>query len=288
MLPVQGGIYLLAGPGGNVTVHVSDDGVLLVDSGAPGTAVALLAAVRRITPQPVGYIINTSADADHTGGNEPLSTQGTDPGGNAPGNFGFRLGVAPIIAHENVLKRMSAPSGERSPMPFAAWPTSAYFAAKKTMFVGDDPIEIYAQPAAHTDGDSIVFFRRADVISTGDVFMTDRYPVIDLTRGGTVQGVLDALNHIIDIAIPRFNEQGGTLIIPGHGRICNESDVVEYRDMTTIVRDRIAAMIAAGLSLEQVKAVRPTLDYDGVYGAITGPWTTDMFVEAVYKDLSRR
>lgn len=287
-LPVQGGVYMLAGPGGNVTVHVSDEGVLLVDTAAPGATAALLAAIRRITPQSVGYIINTSAEADHVAGNESLSTQGTDAGANAPGNFGFRLGVAPIIAHEKVLNRLSAPNGERSPMPFAAWPTNTYFGAKKTMFVGEDPIEIFAQPAAHSDGDSIVFFRRADVISTGDIFMTDRYPVIDLARGGTVQGLLDALNHVIDIAIPRFNEQGGTLIVPGHGRICNESDVVEYRDMTTIIRDRVAAMIAAGLSLEQVKAARPTLDYDGVYGAVTGPWTTDMFVEALYKDLSRR
>jgi len=186
------------------------------------------------------------------------------------------------------LKRVSAPAGERPPMPFAAWPTNTYFGGKKTMFVGDDPIEVHAQPAAHSDGDSIVFFRRADVIVTGDVFMTDRYPMIDLARGGTVQGTLNALNHIIDIAIPRFNEQGGTLVVPGHGRICNESDVVEYRDMVTIVRDRIVAMIAARFSLAQTIAARPTLDYDGVYGAATGPWTTDMFVEAMYKDLSRR
>jgi glyoxylase-like metal-dependent hydrolase (beta-lactamase superfamily II) len=172
-------------------------------------------------------------------------------------------------------------------MPFAAWPTSTYFSAKKTMFFGDDPIEIHAQPAAHTDGDSIVFFRRADVISVGDVFTPDRYPMIDLARGGSIQGVLDALNHIIDIAISRFNQQGGTLIVPGHGRLCNESDVVEYRDMATIVRDRVTAMLDRGMTLEQVKTARPTLDYDGIYEAATGSWTTDMFVEAVFRSLGR-
>ena len=287
VLPVQGSIYLLAGPGGNVTLHVSEDGALLVDSSAAGATDKLLAAVRAITDKPISYIINTSADADHIGGNEQLSSTGSDPGGNAPGNFGFRLNVAPIVAHENVLRRMSAPSGERPPMPFAAWPTSAYFSDKKTLFIGDDPVEIHAQPAAHTDGDSIVFFRHSDVVSAGDVFMTDRYPVVDLSRGGSVKGVIDALNHIIDIAIPRFNQQGGTLIVPGHGRICNESDVVEYRDMLTIIRDRIQAMVKGGMTLPQVLAARPTLDYEGVYGATSGPWTTAMFVEAVYQDLSR-
>jgi glyoxylase-like metal-dependent hydrolase (beta-lactamase superfamily II) len=215
-----------------------------------------------------------------------MSQAGQDPGGNAPGNSGFRIGVAPIIAHEGVMRRMSAPTGQQPARVFAAWPTSTYFNNKKTLFVGDDPIEIYAHRGV-TDGDSIVFFRRSDVISAGDLFMTDRYPVIDLERGGGVQGVLDGLNRIIDLAIPRFNQQGGTLVIPGHGRIGNESDVVEYRDMLTIVRDRVRAMIAQRMTLDQVKAARPTLDYDGVYGTASGPWTTAMFVEALYRDLSR-
>jgi glyoxylase-like metal-dependent hydrolase (beta-lactamase superfamily II) len=288
VLPVQGSISLIAGPGGNVVVESSDEGLLVVDTGAPGATGLLLAALRTISPLPVTSIINTSADADHMGSNEALARAGTDRGGNAPGNFGFRLEGAPVIAHENVLRRVSAPSGERPALPFAAWPTSTYFSEKKTLFYGDEPIEIIAQPRAHTDGDSIVFFRRSDVIAAGDVFMTDRFPVIDLDRGGSLQGVIDALNRIIDIAIPRFNQQGGTLIVPGHGRISNESDVVEYRDMATIVRDRIQRMVDRGLSLAQVKAARPTLDYDGVYGASDGPWTTEMFVEAAYRDLTRR
>ena len=281
------GIYLLAGPGGNVTAHISDDGVLLVDTGDSANVGKLSAALAKLSDRPVSTIINTSVDELHSGGNEPLSQTGRDRGVNAPGNSGFRIGVAPIIAHEGVMRRMSAPTGEQSTRVFAAWPTSTYFTDKKTMFFGDDPVEVYAHQG-YTDGDSIVFFRRSDVISAGDLFMTDRYPVIDVARGGRVQGVLDGLNRIIDLAIPRFNQQGGTLVIPGHGRIGNESDVVEYRDMLTIVRDRIRRMIAARLTLEQVKAARPTLDYDGVYGASSGPWTTEMFVEAVYRDLSRR
>lgn len=285
-VPVRDGIYLLAGPGGHVTAHISEDGVLLVDTGPEADAATLQAALAQLTDKTVTYIINTSVVAEHSGANEPISQGGRDPGGNAPGNFGFRIGVAPIIAHERVLQRMSAPTGQQPARAFAAWPTSAYFGDKKTMFVGEDPIEISAHRGV-TDGDSIVFFRHSDVISAGDLFMTDRYPMIDLERGGSVQGVLDGLNTIIDLAIPRFNQQGGTLVIPGHGRIGNESDVVEYRDMLTIVRDRVRGMIAQRLTLEQVKAARPTLDYDGVYGATTGPWTIDMFVEALYADLSR-
>jgi len=287
VLPVQGSLYLVAGPGGNVVVQAAEEGLLLVDTGAAGGADGLREALRSISPRPVTTIINTSADSDHVGANGVLAQAGTDRGGNAPGNSGFRIETAPIIAHENVLRRVSAPSGEPSVLPFIAWPTSTYFTERKTMFYGEEPIEILSQPSAHTDGDSIVFFRRSDVIAAGDIFMTDRYPVFDPARGGSLQGVIDGLNRIIDLAIPRFNQQGGTLVVPGHGRIGNESDVTEYRDMATIIRDRIRAMIQQGLTLEQVKAARPTLDYDGIYGAIDGAWTTDMFVEAVYRDLSR-
>lgn len=287
VLHVQGGVYLLVAGGANVTVQVGEQGVLLVDAGAAPMREQILAAVRRLSPQPIRYIVNTSADPDHVGGNGTLAEAGLNPAAaNAPGNFGIPSAAAPIVAHERVLRRLSAPTGVEPPFPFPWWPTSTFAGPKKTLHLNGEGIELLHQPAAHTDGDILVYFRGSDVISAGDVLSTVSYPVIDAARGGSVQGVIDALNRIIDIAIPRFNQQGGTRIIPGHGRICNEADVVEYRDMVTIVRDRIRLLAAQGLSLDDVKAARPTIDYDGVYGADTGPWTTDQFIEAVYRDVS--
>ena len=193
---------------------------------------------------------------------------------------------ATIVAHEAVLNRMSAPTGKESPFPPKAWPTITYFTKEKKMFFNGEALEIIHIPNAHTDGDSMVFFRRSDVISTGDLYVTTSFPIVDLDRGGNIQGVLDALNRVIDISVPREKQEGGTYVIPGHGRICDQADLVEYRDMTTIMRDRIQDMVKRGMTLDQVKAARPTLDYDGVYGASTGFWTTDKFVEAVYKSLA--
>jgi glyoxylase-like metal-dependent hydrolase (beta-lactamase superfamily II) len=141
---------------------------------------------------------------------------------------------------------------------------------------------------AHTDGDVMVFFRRADVLSSGDVFVTASYPVIDASRGGSVQGEIDALNAIIDLTVPERNQMGGTRVIPGHGRICNEADVVDYRDMVTIIRDRVRDMAKKGMTLQQVRAARPSLEYDGIYGTTTGQWTTDMFLEAIFKDVGKK
>jgi glyoxylase-like metal-dependent hydrolase (beta-lactamase superfamily II) len=140
-------------------------------------------------------------------------------------------------------------------------------------------------PAAHTDGDSIVFFRRSDVISAGDIFTPETYPVIDLARGGSVQGVIDALNRIIELTVPAKYQEGGTYVIPGHGRLCEEADVVEYRDMVTIIRDRIQDLIRKGKTLEQVRAARPTLDYDTQYGGGATGSGAARFVEAVYRSL---
>jgi glyoxylase-like metal-dependent hydrolase (beta-lactamase superfamily II) len=289
VLKVQGNVYMLVSGGANITAQVGEQGVFLVDSGPGTVSTEVLAAIRSISPNPIRYVANTNVDADHTGGNAALSAAGLNLAAiNAPGNFGLPMQSAPIIAHENVSNRMSAPTGDTSPFPFAAWPTSTFFGMKKTIALNGEGIELLHQPSAHTDGDTMVYFRGSDVISAGDVFSTVTYPVIDRARGGSVQGVLDALNRIIDITIPRFNQQGGTRVIPGHGRICNESDVVEYRDMVTIVRDRIELMASKGMTLDQVKAARPTLDYDGVYGTTTGAWTTDMFIEAVYQDLIDR
>ncbi len=133
----------------------------------------------------------------------------------------------------------------------------------------------------------IVFFRGSDVVSTGDLFRTDSYPVIDAAKGGTIQGELNALNMILDITVPERNQMGGTRVVPGHGRVCNEADVLEYRDMLTIIRDRVRDMAKKGMTLPQVKAAHPTLEYDGIYGT-RKDWTAEMFLEAVYRELSQK
>jgi glyoxylase-like metal-dependent hydrolase (beta-lactamase superfamily II) len=154
------------------------------------------------------------------------------------------------------------------------------------LYFNGEPVQLLHMPAAHSDGDSIVYFQRSDVIATGDLFNIESYPVIDLARGGTVNGVIDGLNRVIDIAIPERNEEGCTLIVPGHGRICDEYEVVTYRDMVTIIRDRVQALIDKGMTLEQVQAAGVTMDYDGRYGTEQGTWTTRKFIEAVYRSLA--
>ena len=282
--PVQGNIYMIVGAGGNITVQVGDDGVLVVDAGAAPLSEAVLGAIRTLSPKTIRYIVDTSADPDHVGGNEYIAKAGRvfDSGNTRP--LGA-AGAASIMAHVKVLDRMSAPTGKAAPTPTGAWPTDTYFTENLELFFNGEAIQILSQPAAHTDGDSIVYFRHSDVISAGDVFLTTGYPVFDAQRGGTIQGVIDALNRIIDLAIPARNEEDGTLIVPGHGRLCDEADIVEYRDMVTIIQGRIADLVKKGRTLEQVKASRPTFDYDGRYGSNQGPWTTEMFIEAIFREL---
>jgi len=283
--PVRDNIYMLVGAGGNTTVQVGNDGVLIVDTKLAEASDQLLAAIRQITDKPIRYVINTHVHPDHVGGNEKIATAGsTIAGGNVSGAIADAGVGAAVIAHENVLVRMS---GQAPPPPFTAWPTDTYFVAEKDLYFNGEAIQIMHEPAAHTDGDSLVFFRRSDVISAGDVFTTTLYPVIRPEDGGGIDGVVAALNDIIAITVPAAKQEGGTMVIPGHGRLSDEADVVEYRDMVTIIRDRVRAMIETGMTLRQVQAAQPTRDYDGRYGATDGFWTTTQFVDAVYNSLAR-
>jgi glyoxylase-like metal-dependent hydrolase (beta-lactamase superfamily II) len=285
-LHVQGNVYMLVGAGGNVAVQVGAEGILVVDTGAEARGDDLLAAIRRLSDKPIRMVINTHVDADHTGANETIARAGRWFGGNAPGNSGLGLATSRVLAHEQVLRRMSAPSGQPSPRPFATWPTETFFGGDKEIFFNDEAIQLLHQPG-HTDGDILVFFRRSDVVASGDVFMTSTYPVIDVEKGGTVQGVIDGMNRLLDLTIPRDKAEGGTYVVPGHGRLSDEADVVEYRDMLTIIRDRIQDLVDKGRTLAEVQAARPTRDYDGRYGATAGAGTTDRFVEIVYRELDR-
>jgi len=289
VLPVQGNVYLLSGAGGNIAVQTGSLGVLVVDTGNGKMNDKVLAAIRKLSDKPLQYVINTHYDADHTGGNVGISRAGiTITGANVTGDLTDVQNSAQIIAHDNVLKRMSAPTGQQAPTPEAAWPTQTFLKGKKDLYFNDEPVEIIHVPQAATDGDSIVFFRHSDVLVASDVFTMDSYPLIDVEKGGTVQGTINALNRILEIAVPKHEEEGGTYVIPGHGRICDEFDVVEYRDMVVIVRDRVQAAIKKEMTLEQVKAAGYTKDWNARYDAKMGLGSAEKFIEAVYRTAPKK
>jgi glyoxylase-like metal-dependent hydrolase (beta-lactamase superfamily II) len=282
-IPVRGPVHLIAGSGANITVLVDPDGPLLVDTSVPEMAPKILAALESITKQPIRFVLNTSADEHHTKGNEAISKAGNNIYAAVGGGIGRepeRPQGAPIYAYELAMHRMAGLLPGEPARTDTMWPQNTFFGDRKNLVWGGQTIDILHKPNAHTDGDVIVWFRQADVIATGDILTTVTYPVIDRKRGGSIQGYLDALNDILDIMVPEINNQGGTLAIPGHGRICNEGDVAEIRDTMTIIRDRIADMAGKGMTLAQVKAAKPTLDYDGVYG------DPNAFIEAIYADVS--
>ena len=284
----QGNVYMLVGAGGNVTVQVGNEGVLLVDTEYAPMTNKILAAVRTLSQGPLRYIINTHSHPDHVGGNENLKKAGaTIAGGNVSGDIGDAAQGAAIISHINAYKHMSARVNGQFATPPAAWPTSTFLGDDKKLYFNGEGVHIIHQAAAHTDGDSLVFFRKSDVISSGDLFVTNGYPFIDLSAGGNVQGIVAGLNKIIDLCIPVYGQEGGTMVIPGHGRLSDIGDVINAREMVTIVRDRVQDMVKKNMTLDQVKAAKPTRDYDPLYSAPGAFITGDAFVEAVYRSLKK-
>jgi cyclase len=291
VVAVRSDFFMIAGAGGNVAVQLGPAGVILVDTGSAPMTDAVLAAIKRLTDRPIRYVINTSADADHVGGNDKLSKAGQTILGHQ-GSSGVSEdvytsgGAASVLAHENVFTRMSAPE---SLFPFAVHPTKTYTGRSYPMYLNGDGIQVIHMPAAHSDGDSVVFFRRADVIVSGDIVDTTQFPVIDVANGGSIQGEIDALNRLLEMMIPPFPlrwRDERTYVVPGHGFVADYGDVVEYRNVVTIVRDRIADMVTRGMTLEQVKAADAVKGFRARYGSDAA--ATDRFVEAVFNGLSRR
>jgi glyoxylase-like metal-dependent hydrolase (beta-lactamase superfamily II) len=264
---VKGQVWAIFGAGGNVTVQIGDEGVLVVDTGTTEMAPAVREEIRRLSgDKPIRYVVATHFHADHTGGNVHFANEPVQR--------------AAVLAHENVGLRLIEAGSAAGDLVM-----DTFYGASKQIYFNGEAIEIIHMPAAHTDGDSIVFFRGSDVITAGGVVSTTSFPSFRAEEGGSVEGLIAALNRILDITVAETRAQGGTIVIPGHGRLYDETDVAEYRDMLTIVRDRIRSAIDGGATLAEVEQGRPALDYAGIFGASTGPWTTDTFIEAIYRDL---
>ena len=285
ILEVRPSFFVIAGAGANVGVQVGEDGLVVVDAGSAAAAPAVLDAIKRISPKPIRYVIDTGPDADHVGGNETLANAGEKIFAGALGGGAQNAAerVAPILSAEGVLRHMAK-------SPAGGWPTEVFHYSRKSMYLNGEAIEVLHQPAAHTDSDVFAFFRRSDVLVAGDVLDTRQFPVIDVERGGSIQGEIAALNRLAELAVvsvPVVTREAGTIVVPGHGRLCDQYDVVEYRDMVTIIRDRVRDLIKAGRSLAEVKAAQPAKGYMGRYGNPGGAWTTDRFIEAVYRSLAK-
>jgi cyclase len=294
VVQVRPNFYMVAGAGGNIGVQIGSDGVVLVNAGTEAASGQVLATLRKLTPLPIRYIVDTNAEADFVGGNGKLSRAGKTIFTNVLGNPALTEamtngGGAAILAHDSIMQRMSAPSGKTAPFPDDALPTEAFYPKRYTLRMNDEGIEVLYQPAAHSSSDSIVFFRGSDVVVAGDIIDKTRFPVIDIANGGSIQGEIEALNKLIELAIPPipFIYKGvGTYVIPGHGRICEQMEIVDYRDMVVTVRDVIADMIKRDMTLDQIKAASPAKPYETQYGR--EPGSTNAFVEAIYKSLTSK
>jgi glyoxylase-like metal-dependent hydrolase (beta-lactamase superfamily II) len=294
VLQIRPQFYVIVGAGGHIAVQLGPDGVVVVDTGSGRRSADVIAEIRKLSAQPIRYIINTSAHRDHVGGNDDISKAGRSviPTGGL-NEIGAAGGRAPILAEEHVQAAMTAPTGEQSPFPVGAWPTVTFSAElgeiQKDVYFNGEAIIVLYQPAANGDGDCIVFFRRSDVLITGRVFDMTRFPEVDLDKGGSLQGVIDSLNRIIGITVPPVPlvwQEGGTVVVPAQGVLSHEADVVDYRDMLTIIRDRIKDSIGKGLTLAQVLTSDPVKGYRARYGSDTGTWTTARFIEMAFKSLS--
>jgi cyclase len=289
VIQIRPNVHVIFGAGGNVTVHAGEDGLIVVDSGLTEKAGTLLEAIKAISSRPIRMVVNTSADLDHVGGNAIVGGAGI---GLSPDPFGDG-NHATVLAHENVLRRLSGlgSNGAESSFPTKMLPNDTFTSRYRSMYVNDDAVQVIRQTGAHSDSDVMVLFRRADVIATGDILDLRQFPVIDTAKGGTIQGELEALNRLLTEFIvpnvPLVLKPGRTLVVPGHGYVSDYGEVVEYRDMVTVIKDTIQELIDKGQTLEQVKAANPTRGYRGRYGSDSGEWTTDMFIEAVFNGLSR-
>ena len=291
LLKVQGNVHMLSGADVNITVQIGDQGIVFVDTPNEESISEMINLIQEHSNLPVLYVINTHLDEEHISGNSILSRMGERLNSNLT-SFGPRSapqetaiagstsGVT-LLAHENVLNRFYLTEHDIETLEL----TSTYFSDTLDVHLNEEGLMVYHMPNAHTDGDSIVHFRSSDVISAGDIFTPGRYPDIDIERGGSVKGLVDALNFMIALIIPGSGAEGGTYVVPGHGRISDEIDVVEYRNMLYIVMQRVEAWIKDGMSLREIIAARPTLDYDTEYGGHRGGPTSEEFITAIHTSL---
>ncbi len=264
--PVSGSVYMLTGKGGNIGLLTGDDGILMVDAQYAPLTAKIVSAIAKISPLPIKYLVNTHWHGDHTGGNENIAKAGSI-----------------VVAQDNVRKRMSSEQTIKAfsktvpPSPEAARPTIT-FSEDLTFHMNGEKVFLFHLHNAHTDGDAIVWFMDSNVVHTGDTYFRGRFPYIDLSSGGSIEGLIQGINHLL------FLIDEDTRIIPGHGTLSNKKEMTEYRNMLMTVRDRVKKAIAEGKTLEEIKAANLTSEYDEAWGG--GFINPERFVDIVYTSLT--